>query len=164
MDSKRPCNEVTQTQKELVVYIFTCPAYVLLKTFIASLLTFRYLWFGVHFVYDVGECSNVILIFFVLVSLLRSSILSLTNVYCQDQGRNVPFSWRLLNQCLSSFWQWQFWGLWGDSLLWFRFAFLIFCSIDVFSCDFFSRAGSCYFSMQLPVTWPCFKFFSDDHP
>ena len=98
MDSKRPCNEVTQTQKELVVYIFTCPAYVLLKTFIASLLIFRYLWFGVHFVYDVGECSNLILIFFVLISLLQSSIVSLTNVYCQDQGRNVPFSWHLLNQ------------------------------------------------------------------
>ena len=43
MDSKRPCNEVIQTPKDLVVYILTYPAYVFLKTFIEALLTFRYL-------------------------------------------------------------------------------------------------------------------------
>ena len=54
--------------------------------------------------------------------------------------------------------------LWGDSFLRFQFAFLIFSGTDLFSCDFFSRVSSCYLLIQLPVTQPCFKFFSDDHP
>ena len=98
MDSKRPCKEVIQTQKDLVVYILTCSAYVFLKTFIGSLLTFRCLWFGVHFMYGVREYSYLILIFFVLISLLRSFIVSLTSVYCQHQGRNIPYSPQLLHQ------------------------------------------------------------------
>ena len=42
MDSKRPCNDVIQIEKDVVVYIITSPSYVFLKTFIESLLTFRY--------------------------------------------------------------------------------------------------------------------------
>ena len=90
--------DVIRTQKDLVVYILMCPAYVFLKIFIESLLTFRYLWFGVHFVYDVRECSNLILVFFLLISLAQSFIVSVIDIYCQHQGRNIPFSPRLLHQ------------------------------------------------------------------
>ena len=55
--------------------------YVFLKTLIGSLLTFRYLWFGVHFVYSVREYAYLILVFFVLISLLWSFIVSLASVY-----------------------------------------------------------------------------------
>ena len=91
-DSKRPCNVVIQTPKDLVVYIIQCPTYVFLKNFIDSLLTLRSLLFGVNFVYGVRECSNLILIFLVLITLKRSFIVSVTNVYSQHQGRNTPFS------------------------------------------------------------------------
>ena len=90
--------EVIRTQKDLGVYILMCPAYVFLKIFIESLLTFRYLWIGVHFVYDVRECSNLTLVFFLLISLAQSFIVSLIDIYCQHQGRNIPFSPRHLHQ------------------------------------------------------------------
>ena len=69
--------------------------YFFLKTFIESLLSSRYLWFGAHFVYGVREYSNLILIFFILISLPRSFIVSLTSVYCQH---HIPFSPHLLCQ------------------------------------------------------------------
>ena len=97
MDSKRPCNEINQTRKDLVVHILMYPAYVFLKSFIESLLTFRYLWFEVHFMHGVRESSNLILVFFVLVSLPGSFIVSVSNVYCQHQGRNIPFCPHFLN-------------------------------------------------------------------
>ena len=165
MDSERPCNDVTQTPKGLVVYIIMYPAYVFLKTFIESLLTFRYLIFGVNFMYGVRDCSNSLLIFFLLITLTCSFIVSLTNLYLQHQGRNIPFSPHLLHQLvLSSFWQWPFWGLRSNSFLWFWFSFLIFSKIYLFSCVFFSRVNLCYLSIQLLVTRPCFKLFSDDCP
>ena len=130
-----------------------CPAYVFLNTFIESLLTFRYLWFGVHFVYEVRECSNLILVFFLLISLAQSFIVSLINTYCQHQGRNIPFSPCLLHQLVFvKFLTTAFWALWGDSFLRFRFAFLIFSRTDLFSCDFFSRVSSCYLSNALLAT------------
>ena len=98
MDSKRPRNEVVQTPKDLVVYILTFSACVFLKTFIEPLLTFRYLRFGAHFVYGVRECSNLIPVFFVLISLSRSFTVSLINVFCQHRGRNIPSPPRLLHQ------------------------------------------------------------------
>ena len=104
MDSERPCNDVTQTPKGLVVYIIMYPAYVFLNTFIESLLTFRYLILGVNFVYGVRDCSNSLLIFFLLITLTCSFVVSLTNLYLQHQGRNIPFSPHLLHQLvLSSF-------------------------------------------------------------
>ena len=48
--------------------------------------------------YGVREYSYLFLIFFVLISLLRSFIVSLTSVYCQHQGRNIPYSPQLLHQ------------------------------------------------------------------
>ena len=98
MDSKRPCNDVIQTPQGLVGYSITGPAYVFLKTFIDSLRTFRYLWFGVNFVYGVRDCSNPVLIFFLLITLTWSFIVSLTSLYLQHQGRNIPFSPHLLHQ------------------------------------------------------------------
>ena len=142
MDSKRPCNEVIQTPKDLVVYLLTYSAYVFLKTFIEAILTFRDLWFGAHFVYCVRECSNSILTFFVLISLPPPFIVSLANVYRQPQA---PFLQAFsISCCLLSFWQWPYWVLWGHSFLWFWFAFLIFSEIDLFSYAFFSRVSSCY--------------------
>ena len=83
MNSKRPCNEVIQTQKDLEVYIHPHISCLCFPSFIESLLTFRYLWFGVHFVYGVRACSNLIPVFFVLISLSRSFTVSLINVCCQ---------------------------------------------------------------------------------
>ena len=97
-DSKRPCNVVIQTPKDLVVYIIQCPTYVFLKNFIDSLLTLRSLLFGVNFVYGVRECSNLIPVSFVLISLSRSFTVSLINVFCQHRGRNIPSPPRLLHQ------------------------------------------------------------------
>ena len=48
--------------------------------------------------YEVRECSNLILVFFLLISLAQSFIVSLINTYCQHQGRNIPFSPCLLHQ------------------------------------------------------------------
>ena len=122
MDSKRSCNEVIETQKDLAVYILTCPVYTFLKTFIESLLSFRHLWFGAHFVYGVRVFESHSPT--ILISLPWSFAVSLTSVYCQH---NIPFSPHLLHQLgLSSFWQWPFWVLWGDSFLWIQNAFLIF--------------------------------------
>ena len=47
-----------QTQIDIVVYIITFPAYIFLKTFIQSLLAFRYLLSGVNFMYGVSVLTS----------------------------------------------------------------------------------------------------------
>ena len=98
MDSKRLCNDVIQTQIDLVVYVTTFPAYIFLKTFIQSLLTFRYLLSGVNFTYGVSVLTSLS---FSLTILECSFIVSLTSVYPQHQRRNISFSPHLsISQCL----------------------------------------------------------------
>ena len=124
---KRPCS------------LYHPVSYVFLKNFIDSLLNLRSLLFGVNFVYGVRECSNLILIFLVLITLAWSFIVSVTNVYSQHQGRNIPFSPHLHHQLVFA------------EFLWFRFEFLMFSETDLFSCDFFSRVSSCYLLGRLFV-------------
>ena len=95
MDSKRLCNDVIQTQIDLVVYVTTFPAYIFLKTFIQSLLTFRYLLSGVNFTYGVSVLTSLS---FSLAILECSFIVSLTSVYPQHQRRNISFSPHLFHQ------------------------------------------------------------------
>ena len=79
-------------KKDLTVFIIACPAYVFLKTLTESLLNFRSLSFEVNLMCCVKEkYSNLILIFFILISLALPSQCLLPVYILGIRGGTFPF-------------------------------------------------------------------------
>ena len=135
-------------KRDLAIFIITCPAYVFLKTLTESLLNFRSLSFEVNLMCCVKEkYSNLILIFFILISLALPSQCLLPVYILGIRGGTFPFLHTFISiVCLLSFRQChsafcEVIPSWGFNLY-----LYIFSDIDLFSGDLLSRVSPAHLS------------------